>query len=55
MNSSNPRFKEALRSTSRISRNSDSEDSWNSNRFEEKYEERTQLDFAAMLKNGFLG
>lgn len=55
MSTSNPRFKEALRATSRITKSDSSEDSWNSNRFEEKYEERSQLDFAAMLKNGFLG
>ena len=55
MTTSNLRFKEALRATSRIAKTDSSEDSWSSNGFEEKYEERSQLDFAAMLKNGFLG
>ena len=52
------RFDEALRSSVRTSSRPSSNgksDSWSNNRFVERMEEREELDFKALIRDGFLG
>ena len=53
----NSRFAEALKSSVRTNSrpSSSSSNSWSNNRFVEKMEEREELDFKALIRDGFLG
>lgn len=53
----NPRFKEALNKSSRISEERETVDpnSWKANKFIDKYNESVEFSFEDFLRNGFLG
>ena len=49
------RFNEAISGSSREIKESTNTKSWRANRFEDRYEERSGLNYKELLKNGFLG
>lgn len=52
----NNRFREALRSSVRISREgSSNSNSWSNNQFIDRYQESQKLDFSKLFEDGFLG